>query len=242
MSHEYFSGGQIHDRISSPADRPGHFLHLILNAGTQCGITDIGVDLDQKIATDDHWLRFRVIDVGGNDGTSACYFITNEFWRDPLLNYCTETLSGMLPVQQLITCQISNTLSALIFPECDKFHLRRDDAASGIVHLGDIGAIPSMPNRTHQIEAHLRQSGILQPFQTVTRGQSGENFGIPAFINPFFAQRRQAMAYIYASVRISIGAGSIIDIDWRVFSAPRPVAVSDWVISRIGTWISAREP
>ena len=45
-------------------------------------VADIGVDLHEEIAADDHRLAFRVIDVGGDDGAPARHFVAHEFRGD----------------------------------------------------------------------------------------------------------------------------------------------------------------
>ena len=94
-----FAGGQIHYRISAPADGPGHFFDFFLNARTQRGITDIRIDFNQKIAPDDHRLGFRMVDVGGNDGAAPGHFVAHEFRRDMLRQKCTKIMPGMLACQ-----------------------------------------------------------------------------------------------------------------------------------------------
>src|SRR3546814_9104584 len=76
------AGGQIHDGICAPADRPYHLVHFGGDIGCDGAVADIGVYLHQEIAPDRHGLGFRVVDVVGDDGTAACDFITDKFGRD----------------------------------------------------------------------------------------------------------------------------------------------------------------
>ena len=49
-------GGEVHDGVGAPADRPHHLLHLLLDGGGDGGVADIGVDLGEEIPADDHRL------------------------------------------------------------------------------------------------------------------------------------------------------------------------------------------
>ena len=76
------AGGEVHHRVGAPADRPDHLLHFLLHRGGDRRVADIGVDLHQKIAADDHRLEFGMVDVGRDDGAAARDFVAHEFRRD----------------------------------------------------------------------------------------------------------------------------------------------------------------
>jgi len=71
-------GREVHHRVGAPADRPHHLVDLFPDGGGDSGISDVGVDLHQEIATDDHRLAFGVIDVGGDDRATARDFATHK--------------------------------------------------------------------------------------------------------------------------------------------------------------------
>ena len=54
-------------------------------------VTDIGIDFDQEIPTDCHRLRFRVIDVVGNDRAAFSDFAANELRRYEFREYSRRT-------------------------------------------------------------------------------------------------------------------------------------------------------
>ena len=60
-----FSGGKVHQRISSPFTAPYGFFHFLVDAGSGGGVTDVRIDFHKEITADDHRFRFRMIDVGG---------------------------------------------------------------------------------------------------------------------------------------------------------------------------------
>ena len=76
------AGGQVHHRVGAPADRPDQLFHFLGHAGGHGAVADIGVDLGEEIAADDHRLGFGMVDVGGNDGAAAGDLVAHEFRRD----------------------------------------------------------------------------------------------------------------------------------------------------------------
>src|SRR3954465_5807744 len=43
------AGGEVHDRVGAPADRPDHLVDLGGDVGGDGAVADIGVDLDQEV-------------------------------------------------------------------------------------------------------------------------------------------------------------------------------------------------
>ena len=76
------ASGQVHHGIGAPKRRPDEFLHLFLDRGSDRRIADVGIDLDQEIAADDHRFDFGVVDIGGYDGPAPGHFVAHEFRRD----------------------------------------------------------------------------------------------------------------------------------------------------------------
>src|SRR5690349_1492297 len=103
---DVFTSREIHHGISTPECSPGHFVHFLLDGGGDSRVANVGINLDQEVAPDDHRLTFGMIDVGWDNGASSGDLVTNK-------------------------------LRLQSFTNGNKFHLRRDNATSGIVHLGD---------------------------------------------------------------------------------------------------------
>ncbi len=78
------AGGEIDDCVGAPTGGPDQLLHLLFDAGGDRRVADVGVDLHQEIAADDHRLRFRVVDVAGDDGATGGHLITHKFGGDVL--------------------------------------------------------------------------------------------------------------------------------------------------------------
>ncbi len=87
------AGGEIHHRVGAPADRPHHFLDFLLDRGGDGRVADIGVDLHQEVAADDHRLEFGVVDVRRDDGAPARNFTAHEFGRDERGHRAAELLA-----------------------------------------------------------------------------------------------------------------------------------------------------
>src|SRR5690606_36352241 len=79
---------------------------------------------------DDHRLEFGVIDVGRNDGAAAGDFAADEFRGDEIGDGGAEGFA----------LSYAYSFSPHVFADGDEFHLRRDDAAAGVLELGDGGA------------------------------------------------------------------------------------------------------
>ena len=136
---DVLSGRQVHHRVAAPARRPGHLLDFLVDRRADRRVADVGVDLHQEIAADDHRLGFRMIDVGGNDRAAARHFVADEFRRDDVRNRCAEALTRMLARDE--RGQLLQHFFALqVLADGDELHLRRDDAASRVVHLRDVAA------------------------------------------------------------------------------------------------------
>ncbi len=138
-------------------------------------------------------------------------FAAHEFRRDLFRHGSAEVFAGMLLQQHF-----RKTLAALILPYRDVFHLRRDDAGAGIVHLGNIPAVFGPARRAPEVEAHLRQFGIVQALLPVFRGELVQRFGIVALGDPAFAQRGQPGTDVDLYGRVGIGAGAVVYMDRRI--------------------------
>ncbi len=131
---DVLAGREIHHRVGAPARRPGHFLDFFVDRRADRRVADVGVDLHQEIAADDHRLGFRMIDVGGNDRAAARDFGANELRRDEIGNRRAEALTRMLARHQLGQ-RAQRFLAFQVLADRDEFHLRRDDAAPRVMHL-----------------------------------------------------------------------------------------------------------
>ena len=79
---DVFAGAEIHHGVGAPLGGPAHLFHLLLDRRRDGAVADIGVDLHEEIAADDHRLELGVIDVRGDDGAPGGDFLADEFGRD----------------------------------------------------------------------------------------------------------------------------------------------------------------
>jgi hypothetical protein len=105
------------------------------------------------------------------------------------------------------------------------------------VHLADVLAGFGAQRLAVQAgEAQFVELCIGGAFAAELGTQTGQFFSITALGNPFCAQGRQAIADIDLRRRVGVGAGTVVDIDRRVFFATEGGGiVSACEISRIGT-------
>jgi hypothetical protein len=62
---------EVHHGVGAPADRPHHLVDFFGHRRGHGGVADIGVDLGEEVAADDHRLEFGVVDVAGDDRAAA---------------------------------------------------------------------------------------------------------------------------------------------------------------------------
>src|SRR6266487_2886775 len=91
-----FAGGKIHHGVGAPLCRPTHLFDFFLNRRRDGAVADVGVDLYQEIAADDHRLAFRVIDVRGNYGAPARDLRPHKLRSDFARNVRAERFADVL--------------------------------------------------------------------------------------------------------------------------------------------------
>ncbi len=78
---DVLAGGQVHHGVGAPAGRPPHLLDLLLDRGGHRRVADVGVDLHQEPAADDHRLGLRVVDVRGDDRAAPGDLVADDIGR-----------------------------------------------------------------------------------------------------------------------------------------------------------------
>ena len=152
------AGREVHHRVGAPADRPHHLLHFLLDRGGDGGVADIGVDLGQEVAADDHRLQLGVVDVGRDDGAPARHFRTHEFRRDESRHRAAE----LLAVGQCRFGAFQLLLAAEVLARRAVDHLLGDDAGLGEFILRDGFAIQSAirPRRIRKIPRQMLAADV----------------------------------------------------------------------------------
>ncbi|CAE6853589.1 hypothetical protein R69658_07281 [Paraburkholderia aspalathi] len=232
------AGGQIHHRVAAPADRPGHLVDFFADGGGHRRVADVRIHLHEEVAADDHRLAFRVVDVVRDDRAAARNFFAHEFRGDFLQaigTECarTERLARMLAAHhrgelfavrtaRLQAFQIRGAL--LILANRDVFHLRRDDAATRVVHLRDVLAGDGATRRAMQaLETQIGSRGIGGAFAAEVAREARQRFGVAALFDPCLTQRGQTGADVDLGFRIGVGARRIVDEDRRILLAAEAI-------------------
>ena len=135
---DVLAGGEIHDGVRAPADAPSHLVHFFLDGRGDRRVAQVAVDFHQEVTTNDHRLAFRVVDVVGNDRPATGHLIAHELRRDLLGQAGAKALACMLMAQNALHLRRTQRLAALVFPQGDELHFRRDDALAGVVQLGHV--------------------------------------------------------------------------------------------------------
>ena len=192
---DVLAGRQVHDGVGAPAGRPRHLLDLLLDGGGDGGVADVGVDLHQEVAADDHRLALGVVDVGRDDGRPRAT--------------SSRTNSGVDVLAQR-----------------DELHLRRDDAAAGVVHLGDVAAGLRAERLTSQAGELLGRGRVAVAVSVVgrrRRARPGDGSTSPRSTDPRLAQRRQAAADVGGDSGVGVRAARVVQAERAV----REVRVRD---------------
>ncbi len=211
---------QIHDGIAAPADGPHQFFDFLGDRAGHSGVADVGIDLDQEIPANDHRLSFRMVDVGRNDGTAGRYLGAHELRCHRVGQRRAKSLPAMASQEAGPVIGFPKTVQSLIFPNGDIFHLGRNNAAPGVVHLGDIGTAARAPWQTHPGKAHPRGFRILLTTLTINRGHDFQVFGITALDDPCVTQPRKTGLQIDRRGGIGIRTRGVIDGNRRILGEP----------------------
>src|SRR5690606_39310848 len=104
--------------------------------------------------------------------------------------------------------------AAEILARCDIFHLGRDDAAAGIVHLADVGAGPRAKNFLADIGEGGDAARTVGAKLAVVLGPHlalGDFLDVAARPDPRRAQFSEPLADVDACIWVGIGAARVID-------------------------------
>ena len=122
--------GEIHHGVGTPAGSPNGLLYLLGDAAGDGRVADVGIDLTEEVAPDDHGLELGVIDVGWDDGTPSGDLFADKFWGHVGGDLCA----------QRVACHgvtLLGLIDELVLTYRHVLHLLGDDALAGIVALGD---------------------------------------------------------------------------------------------------------
>ncbi len=213
------AGRQVHHVVGAPADRPHQLLDLFLDARGHGGVADVGVDLDLEVAPDRHRLDFRVVDVGRDDGAAARHFVAHELGRDDLRDAGAHRVAGQPLLARLVGHVLGHPFAPAVLAQRDVFHLGRDDAAPGVVHLRDVGTGLGAARRALQrggagaqfgdalgIAVGMGRAVVQREVQAALVA-----FGVVAFGDPRIAHAGQPAADVDVGRRIGVRARGVVE-------------------------------
>ncbi len=199
-------GRQVHHRVRAPADRPDHLVDLLRHVGGDGRVADIGVDLDQEVAADRHRLGFGVVDVAGDDRAAARHLLAHEFGRHVIGDRGTPILS--------VADIFGEARAAEILALGDIFHLGRDDALAGIMHLADVHARLGAQHLAADIGEGLDTARAIRAELAIILGLHlalEHLLDIAAAADPVAAQLGKAGHDVDTGLGIGIGPRRIVD-------------------------------
>src|SRR5213594_2050040 len=215
---------EVHHRVGAPGDAPSHLLDFIFNRAGESAVTDVGIDLDQKIPADDHRLGFRMIDICRNNRAPSRNFMADELWSDAFRNGSAEGFARMLEADIRAVMARGGIIlfASKVLANGDELHLRRDDASSRVRQLSHSRTTrgftrqPPQSWKRFQVHAALTLRGVLEAQIAVIFRPHGTAFvfgRIAAVHNPFEAKRTQALAHVAKLVWIAPGPARVVDAD-----------------------------
>ncbi|MNL11100.1 hypothetical protein D3C87_1319220 [compost metagenome] len=216
---DVLAGGEIHDGVGAPADRPDHLFHFLGQRGRHGRIAEVAVDLDAEVAADGHRLQFRVVDVGGDDGAAGGDFLAHEF-RGHVLGaqrqVRAERVARMLAQQGLVLGLVVERLEVQRLAQRHVFHFRRDDALARIVHLRHIGTRLGTARVGQLGKAQVRRGRVVGAVAAIFGRQARQHLGVAALLDPAGAHAGQAGLQVDMDVRVAVRARGVVDGDRRI--------------------------
>jgi hypothetical protein len=200
--------------VSAP-QRIAHLVDFLLDRRRHGGVADIGVDLGQEIAADDHRLEFGMVDVAGDDGAAARDLGAHELRRDEGGHFSAKAFAigerGFRALELL--------LAAEVFALGDVDHLFRDDAGAGEFELGDLVVACAAQRLVVRGKGFCGMRGA--DIAVVFRLDVAALILLDAatLLHPGEAVARQAGVDVDGHGRIGIGAGGVVDGKVRLAGA-----------------------
>src|SRR5690606_2877818 len=195
------AGRQVHDVVGAPAGGPDQLVDLVIDAGQDGRVADVGVDLHQEVAADDHRLDFGVVDVVRDDGAAAGDLLTHELGRDEVGDGGAEVFA--------VADAGGGLFAAQVLADGDVFHLRRDDARPGGFGFGDRAALDALEHlMVGGVEAggevFARRVAVVLGLD-LARVQDGGDVAAVQLPRRLYA--RQALLDVDGHGRVGVGAG-----------------------------------
>jgi hypothetical protein len=187
---------------------------------SQRRIAKIAVDFHPEVAANDHRFQFGMIDVGWQNGAATGDLVAHELRGEGIGKSRAEIFAAMLTQQTPVARIVAQLLQAHGFTQSDVFHLRRDDATAGVVHLSNARAGFGAARRADVFKTQMSGGRISRAGAAILGRWASQYFRIVTLPDPGSSNRRQAFEQINLCLRIGVGTGTVVDRDrWIVFSA-----------------------
>src|SRR5439155_1585917 len=154
---------------------------------------------------------FGMVDVAGDDGAAAGDFVADELGGDEFGDGGAEVFTVAGCSQRLLTPEI--------FADCDVFHLGRDDAAAGIVHLRNIAAGPGAEHALADVGEGLDAAAAIGAELAIVLGPHvalGDFLDVAAAADPAATKLGQTGHDVDALRGVGVGAAGVVEHDRRL--------------------------
>ena len=235
------AGRQVHDVVGAPAGGPDQLVDLVVDAGQDGRVADVGVDLHQEVAADDHRLDLGVVDVGRDDGAAARDLLAHELGRDEVGDRGAEAfavpfLRGATARDAVARClspvggsPVAARRPAQVLADGDELHLGGDDPLPGVFELGHRAAGDA---REHAVAGGVEARGEMAAggVAVVLRldlARVGDGRDVAAFLLPAPAHGRQAFLDVNRGVRVGVGARGVVHRHRRLLGGGMDVHLAE---------------
>ncbi len=198
VAHNPFAGlvdvvarREVHECVAAPFAAPYGFLHLLVNAARGGRVAYVGVDLDQEVSANDHWLGLRVVDVGGQHGAAGGYLVAHKLRGDVGLD--------------------SKLGAVHVLADSYVFHLGGHYAMLGVPHLGDVRSLFCSEGHLNVLKPQVVKALVRKSHAAILTGQLVEPLHSAAVHDPFLAESRKTFLEVYLGVLVAIGAAGVVD-------------------------------
>ncbi len=218
--------GEVHDGVGAPSNGPDHFLDFFFDGGGDGRVADVGVDLHQEVAADNHRFALRMVDVGRDNRAAPGDFVANKFRRDDGGDAGSPRLTGVLCDSAAVPIprgQFARHFTRLIFSDRNELHFRCDDAASRIMDLGHVHAGFGFKRLANMLKPEFVQLGISCTKAAILGGDICQFDDIVPADHPAPAIGRQSSSRVDLYGWVGIGAGSIVDRDRIIGEGCAPI-------------------
>jgi hypothetical protein len=155
-----------------------------------------------------------VVDVVGNDGAAAGDLVADEFGSDVVGDRGAEILA--------VANLCRDGIAAQVFADRDIFHLGRDDALAGIMHLRHVGAGFGAEHLAADVGEGGYSAGTVGAELAVILGLHlalGDFLDVAAGAYPVAAELGKARHDVDRGGGVGIGAGGVVDAERRFAAA-----------------------